>query len=312
MKHNRILFLIIEIVFGIVFLVCSVMMVAGERFSSKPRIYALIQDSDGNEQSSFVYGMRSAAADNNVELVVVGTSYMNDAAEQENVIKREVTGNADALIIEPAPGKDTADMISEVMAGIPTVFVKTDVLSDTTNHVIKPDVELMGKKLVEEALSDYRGNRVYTVCKNLDIKNLAELNEYVHNALKSDGIESTCITSASFDSGLAGIQAIDTVIVLDNESLVLVGEYFSDKEEIPSIVGVGHSNEAFYLLEKGIVKSIILPDEYMMGYSGVVYAANSTKRIKSKQNPIEIDCFVLNTENMHKPENEEILYSFGR
>ena len=94
-------------------------------------------------------------------MFVVGTEGAMSAEDEKNVIEQEIDNGADALIIQPAAGEDTEEMLKDISQRIPVLLVESETLGDKESPeipVIQADNYSMGRTLAEELLKEYDGN----------------------------------------------------------------------------------------------------------------------------------------------------------
>lgn len=317
MKRNRVVFWIMEFICGALVLICAVAMLAGDKLEHNMRIYALLQNSDSSEKNSFISGMHSAAEEKDVELIIIDSGGIATPEEQKNIILREAQSVADAFIVEPLPGEESGKNMSEIIEVSPTIFVETDIYDNPGAMVIQSDNKALGEALANEIIRHYknRGNmNISTVCSNRNVLNVIERFDAFSESLKAEGL--TCgdmIEAGSTESELAisAIDDADIVVAFDNSSLVAIGNYFTDIDG-PELIGIGNSTEAIYLLDKGTIECMIVPDEYRLGYNSVLSAVSKIKRSTKKDVLTDVGYFVINKENLYSPESEKVLYALSR
>ena len=105
MKNSSKMFILIEAVLAAAAVVLAALMLLGNTGGNYDKISVIVQNSDDNQWAAFKYGLKMAAEDQEVEMFVVGTEGEMTVEEQERVIEQEIDNGADAVIVQPVPGR---------------------------------------------------------------------------------------------------------------------------------------------------------------------------------------------------------------
>ncbi len=213
-------------------------------------------------------------------MVFTSTDIIHDAEEERALIAQELADGADALIIEPAPGKNTLAMIEqEARASVPTILVKSTG-GDSDLSAITPDNYGMGQALGQMVLDDYSGNisgkTIGIINQNTDTEAAREREEGLYSVLGESGCEIIWylhgLDEMENPSGVIQDQEkADFVIALDTTDLELAGELEKDRDIHGAIVyGIGSSTQSVYYLDFGHVEGLIFPNYLDMGYQSVM------------------------------------------
>ncbi|MBQ7658443.1 MAG: substrate-binding domain-containing protein, partial [Butyrivibrio sp.] len=103
----------------------------------------------------------------------------------------------------------------------------------------------------------------------------------------------------------------DIIVALDNSGLESACEYALKQEEIPKIFGVGISIKNVSYLDDGLITSMVVPNEYYMGYQSVAAVA---RRLDNRLTPMQdekIPFRVVNRDNLFDESNQRILFPVG-
>ena len=74
------------------------------------------------------------------------------------------------------------------------------------------------------------------------------------------------------------------------------------------IYGEGCSDKTVYYLDKGIIKSLVVPNEFNMGYQSVHTIAEQIKYTFSSAERPTVESLVINRQNLYDEENQKILF----
>ena len=103
---------------------------------------------------------------------------------------------------------------------------------------------------------------------------------------------------------------VDVVAALDNDALESAADHTPSVAEGDSrLYGVGNSNKVIYDLDKGIIKSLIVPDEFTMGYQSVAQMAQYLQsRITPMEDP-EVNFYLVTRDNIFSEGFETLLFA---
>ena len=149
------------------------------------------------------------------------------------------------------------------------------------------------------------------------VKKEEETEAYVKKLLEDENIEPVWILSGqgeNLSSELVTKQAdepVDILITLGNAETETAVDYLqadtSYKRQF-MIYGEGCSDKTVYYLDKGIIKSLVVPNEFNMGYQSVHTIAEQIKYKFSSAESTTVESFVINRQNLYDEENQKILF----
>ena len=139
----------------------------------------------------------------------------------------------------------------------------------------------------------------------------------VKKLLEDENIEPVWILSGqgeNLSSELVTKQAdepVDILITLGNAETETAVDYLqadtSYKRQF-MIYGEGCSDKTVYYLDKGIIKSLVVPNEFNMGYQSVHTIAEQIKYKFSSAESTTVDSLVINRQNLYDEENQKTLF----
>lgn len=320
MKNNRKLFVSIEVALAVMILIIAFIIFQERNGKDLFRISVIVQNSDDRQWSAFKYGLKMAAEDQKIDLVVVSTGERLSIEEQMNMMQQEIDYGADALIVQPIPGDDTEELFMDMEKKVPIMFVENKASKDASSlfPIIEPDHKDMGRALAEELLRDYNdnidGKTIGIVTQYPDAPNALLRRKAFEETIKDTGAKirwSACDTSAE-DHSLEDQPRVDLVIALDDFSLIEAGEYSASGRLHGALVyGIGHSTESAYYLDIGKVECMIVPDEFNVGYQSLTQAAESV-RFYHDMSSKTVSYTVIRRDELFTDENQEILFTMSQ
>lgn len=322
MKSNRNVFILVVAVLLLVILMASTsaLIMSGVR-DDPVRISVVVDDSGSARWASFLAGLEQAAKDNSVKLNIVPTGKNYTLNQQRMAINEEIADGADGIVLQIASSRGTEEMISDIGGKAVLLLVDTsadmDVDVEGKSACIDADNLAIGRALANEVRiafgNDLAGHRIGIVAGNQKQNCLIERMEGFNENIASSGA-SVIWTDYSINDVSTKIEIrqsqdkADILVALDNAGLEAVCEYVMRVGENPDIFGEGTSIKNVSYLDDGLINSMVVPNEYYMGYQSVVAI---TRRLENRLTPMEdqhISYRVINRENLFDESNQRVLF----
>lgn len=324
MKNSKKLFILTEIVLGVMVVILAFIMIREKNGRDLKKISVIVQHSDDSQWSAFKYGLKMAAQDKGVDVFIVNTGKTLTVEEELDIIRDEIENGADAVILQPAPGIDAEKSLKKIRNRVPVILVECAAREDGESSgipTVKPDNYAMGRTLAEELLKDYSGSleekTLGIVMENSNSEADVSRRRGVEDALRDTGADVLWSVSDSFgeneENSLDKQSKVDIVIALDDSSLTAAGEYSLHNNLHGALVyGIGNSTEAIYYLDTGIVQCLIVPDGFNMGYQSVTAAAEGLGYPFFEVKSETVSYFVIHREELFSPQNQEIIFTMSQ
>ena len=205
MKDNKKIFILMESILAVMLIILVIQMFLEKSGESRYKIAVVIQNSDSSQWASFKYGLKMAAEDQNIELSIVSTGENLTTEEEQELIRSEMENGADAVIVQPAPGQETEEMLRKMEKKIPVMLVVCAASGEEESSLLPvtgPDNYEIGKGLAEELWKDYGKNIEGKVCGILseDDRSQAALSreQGLREVLETRGVKVRWSVSGSF------------------------------------------------------------------------------------------------------------------
>lgn len=312
-----------EAVLAVMVLLTVIVMMGEKEGKSLGKVSVIIQESDGSQWNAFKYGLRMAAEDQKVEMFVVSTGEMTEK-EQASIIQQEIDNGADAVIVQPAPGKDTEKMLKKLEKKVPIMLVETVAGKEGEKSeipVTEADHYAIGKALADELLNDcgknLNGKTLQIYSQRTDSEAVTNCEKGLKDRLQDSGTEVRWSQSDSpgdyENDSLKEQEKVDFVIALDDRSVVQAGEYaMAGKLNGAVVYGVGRSTEAVYWLDTGKVQCLVVPDEFNVGYQSLTETVKFFKHSVQKMNSKTVSHTVIRQDTLFSKENQKILFAMSQ
>lgn len=315
-----------KLYFGISILVLAVMigwtfhsMLSGGEDEEPYHISIIVNDSNNDRWIALRLGLEQAAKDNNIDLNYVSTGKFSSVEEELALIYRELESGAEGIIVQMISGEETAD-IADISAKAALVLLESDVKPENVYALVEPDNVEIGRMLVESVRKDFDGE---LEGKKIGILSGGRQQLSVQQRLQGveEGLEEEAVTIvwnmellypyAAEDGQLERLEEVDIVIALGNDETEILADYLyaqDGTETVCKLYGVGCSEKAVYYLDKGIIQTLVTPNEFNMGYRSLEAAAAQIQYYSEKAKSSRVGSIAVNRANMYDEENEKILF----
>ena len=150
MKKNRMKFLIIEFLLLLlaVFFVWKIF----DQNVAEPRIAVILPESGDKRWDALIKGMKQAAAENNVHMIICNTEEIDGPEAEREFIREQKDNDIDGFIIYPAPGHETENMLKKECGNKPYLLIADGLAvkeGKTASPTIQPDYREIGRWLGE-------------------------------------------------------------------------------------------------------------------------------------------------------------------
>lgn len=324
MKNSKRLFIGIELILGIIFLVLTVMMLADQDRDLLGKVSVIVSDSDDSSWAAFRYGLRMAAEDRGIEVMIVGTEGVLTLEEEQKLIENEIARGADGIIVQAASGTGVLDMLDAAAGRIPVMLVGRPAPEEGADRdfpVTETDDYELGAMLAGELLADYSGSlsgkSVGILSRSTDLGPTMRRMRGFWETIRDSGAHVQWSVAGNFDGGtddhLKNQPQVDIVAALDDYSLRAAGACsLAGGLHGARVYGVGHSTESVYYLDKGAVECLAVPDEFNAGYQSMSEIADCLEHYFYRARSQSVSCTVMRRETLFSEENQKILFTMSQ
>ena len=271
-----------------------------------------------------ISGIDRGASDNNVTYRIVSSLDENDVTGQMELIDKIIEEKPDGIILAASDYYKLERLTEKVKkAGIDLVLIDSGVRGSNYDSIVSTDNYKAGYQGAAE-LIEYLDDPKHIVLVNHVQSSLTamEREQGARDALKEtygDGITVEIYycndnPEAAYDYIARldhyGVE-IDGIIGLNERSTVGAARYLDSRlsnARIP-VVGFDSSVEEIQMLEKGVVKTLIIQQPFNMGYISMDALCQSM-RGKHVEKVIDTGSIIITEDNMYDPEYQVILFPF--
>ena len=292
--------------------------------TAKPRqIHVIVENSNDNRWVQFIEGMKQAAEDQEVILTVVPTGHMETLSEEEAIIERAIANGTDGVIIQLCSSIDAASMLEKLNGRTNIELVDEnsyEVMSNVVG-VVSPDHKAIGEAIAGEAAlyapKPLESCTIGVIRGSSALSSMEQRMDGFTQKLESLGGKTAWVLEYMGDAKgireqIAEHEAPDILVALDNAGMEAAGEYASSQEKKIIVIGTGTSTKSIYYLDCGIVQSLVVPEDYMMGYQSVSDLADYIHRNRFLPLVRTIAHRTIHKDTLFAEENQEILFPVQR
>ena len=312
MKRNRVSVILFLIIIISVIGYSAYEMVNQRKDEDYISVSVIVNDSSNVRWDAFRTGLEQGAEDNHVHLNLVSTGTFQGAQEEHAIVKRELDGDADGVIVDPYSSEK--DIILPTESAKPVVLIETGIETDKLFNSVMTDHVKLGKSLADAVIKD-KAVKVGILSGNQEQLGMRQRLKSVQDALAEAGIEISWILSEKeFNKKMRSMEYFsdhqtDTVISLENNSTEKAVDILLNDDSISwKLYGEGRSEKLIYYLDKGLIQELAVPNEYYMGYESMVLAAQSIRYYTDKTEQADVEFYMISKENLYDEETSRILF----
>ena len=316
MKENRIFTVGVGIV-AIMLFALSLGRLLGENAPQKYKISIVVDRSSSAGWDKFRKGLNAASKKYNIEYNFVTTGRFLSIQQEYLSLSREIKNGADGIITELRATEGTGVLLNEL--GKSTKLELVDCEKEVTDPTVSissigVDEEALGEALGKEVLQSNLQNqrlRIGILAGNQNKGNMQKRLDALKEVLEESEKEIVWIME---DLEVANHKrSVDIIIALDNDSLEIATRYLRDTgRQFVELYGVGDSDELIYSLDVGMIRSLIVIDQYQMAYSAVVNLWQRLSNSRNTPGDQSVDFYVVRADNMYADGMERILFPTGQ
>lgn len=284
----------------------------GEKHHQPPllEMSVILRDGDG-AVSTMRKGMEQAAQDLNVELRFLIPAEDNSAAQQAQLLEREVAGAASAVLLIPADREALGDAVSAAAGKTTLVTVETDMTAWGAAASITMDHQELGAELGAAALNGVPEGGTVLLLDSLPGDNgIRERMEAAKAVLERGGRQARVYKWDPDTTSLPDILRIErprAIIAFEAAALADVAELSRGEDAFPLLYGCGSTASIAAALEKGRVTAITAVNVFSAGYLAVEAAA-ALARHEDWTAAAPVAFSIVRQETMYDSDNQKLLF----
>ena len=279
-------------------------------------------DEENDFWKLLIDGVKMAAAENKIELSVVGMGNEDNYEGQHELIQWAIGQKPDAILLCPSRYTETAPYAKKVVEqGIPLVLVDSDLNEEIADAMVATDNVRLGEvegSFMKQFVKEDSCIVIVGHVKDSSTAMERELGVRKGLAEHEDKIADVVFCNSDYDKAydlmmelLGKYPKIDLVAGLNEYSAVGAARAIKDMQlqDQIRVVGIDSSLEEIQMLEEGIFEGIVIQNPFKMGYLGVEEAV----KIWNKEKPsgkVDSGCELITKDSVYTEENQKLLFPF--
>lgn len=320
MKRNKVYFGILILILVIIIVWASYSMLNVGKSEESYSVSVIVNDSNNDRWIALRQGLEQAAGDYNIDLNYVSTGEIQNAEEQMILVNRELDNGADGIIIQPIDSEESSKQLEEISSRVALVLLESDAVPEDLFTLTSPNNYGMGMALVEAITQDLgaelSGKTVGIVCGSQDQLAMEQRLIGVQEGLAKEQVQIMWMVEeipeqGGAAEGMAGMETPDVVIALENEGTERLVDYLvtgTGASKNCLLYGVGCSEKTVYYLDKGVIQTLVVPNEFNMGYLSMETIADQLDYHLSEGEDSQVNYLVINRDNLYEEDNQKILF----
>lgn len=321
MKKNRMYFGVLILALAAIVVWASYSMFHVGRNETSHSVSVIVNNSNSDRWISLRQGLEQAAKDYNMDLNYVSTGELNNPEEELALVERELENGAEGVILQMVSSDVDLMEWTELKERAAIILLETDIKTEGICTYVGPDNRALGLALSEAVKQELgetmEGKKIGILSGN---QNQLSMQQRLQGLL--EGLESTAaevvwnVDSRELkerkekqQSGMP--EPADAVVALGNDETermidYLWGDGYAGNYGL--LYGVGCSEKAVYYLDKGMIRTLVVPNEFNMGYRSMESMAITLRyHLTDTENSLT-DYLVVDRENLYDTDNQKVLF----
>lgn len=309
----------ILITLGLVGIICWCMagILKNEDDKEQKNVSVIAENINDSRWIPFRLGMDQAAKDYNINVNYITSGQFSELGDEERLIRQVIKEKIDGLILSPYADEGMDEIIKNLPSDLRVVLVESDISRDKYAlkevKAVVSDYEEIGARLAQEVLKDndkkLSGKTIVVFADDSQQKALKEAVDSFQEEVRPYGGEIILKENNSDDSEEEVLKSLraDIVAAMDDKSLKKAAHYLSgEREEEFDLYGIGCSESNIFYLDKNIIKSMVIPNEFTMGYQSLALIAQKKTFGSSEEEAVGYQ--VVRPEEIYDSDNEKLLF----
>ena len=321
MTKSKFYFSVLILVFLVIIAWTSYVMINGEKEEKPYRISVIVNDSSNDRWIALHLGLVQAARDYNVDLNYVSTEKLASVKEEMELIDHELKNGAEGIIVQMFSSEVDEQKIAEIDQKAAMILLESDISPEDQYTLAGPDNIKIGKSLADAVKQDFGENlvrkKIGILSGNQRQFSMQQRLQGLKDELEKEAVdiiwEIAQAKGTEIEKGteLEQMEAVDILIALENDETERMVDYLQTGklvEENCFLYGVGCSEKAVYYLDKGVIKTMVIPNEFNLGYQSMEAVVKQLEYHLEKAEGSQVDYLVVNRMNLYEEENQKVLF----
>lgn len=284
-------------------------------------VSVIVDNSNSSRWTSLKEGMDAAAKDYGLRLNYVSTGVLWSKTPELDIVERELESGVDGVILQLYASEGVHERLEQVVSRDRCVLLETDMTPEEYYQTVGPDNRKLGSVLAGELKADFgerlRGKKIGVLCGNTGQLSIRQRLEGLEEGLKNTGaVIQWTLAEMGRTQNMEAVQECwekhaDIVIALDNTETERAVDYMEEnglKRQDCALYGIGNSEKVVYYLDRGLIRTLVAPNEFHMGYRSVEEMAYKLEYQASGRPNVQTGYLVIDQTNLYDETNQKILF----
>lgn len=318
MKRNRRYFIFLTLVlFLIIVWAFAGMLNSGDQYSEY-KVSVILDNYSSDRWISLRQGLDQAAEKYNVDINFVSTDSAMNIGDEIDLINAEIENGADGIIVRMMESSGYVEEIESISQRTALMLLESDINPEDVYALTGPDNQELGRALAQTLLDEFgeelKGKRIGILYGNQSLISMQQRQKGLEEMLTENNAtvvwRRRSVTKDNFNE-LQRIDKADIIVALGNDETEQMADYImmTDQAERECyLCGIGCSEKVVYYLDKELIDSLVVPNDFSMGYQSMAMVARQLRYHLPVVSGGIVNYMVINKENLYDEENQKLLF----
>lgn len=318
-KKNKLFISVFSAVLILLYLLSSTNLILHDKKTEILPISVIVEETSDEDYEKLRKGMDRAAEEFHVDLNFITLYQPHDQKQQLQLISREMSDGARAVILSPAVPAQAGIQLEEMVLSSPLIILGHILPAPQVRAAVSIDYQEAGRFLGNAARENPKEFPVYLLTEGLDYGYAREIYDGIRQELEAGGYNTILSTISSLEDCRRLVESTvypqkqeSVMIALDKNSLEMAARILEDSsvyaENIRALYGIGGTTRLLNYLDKGLVRGMVVHNWFDQGYLGIEKAVASIKGESGEKEEIIMEAYYITKEDLRDPAYEKMLY----
>lgn len=317
MTRNKIYFGMLILILAAIIAWTSYSMLNVGKKEESHSVSVIVNNSNSDRWIALRQGLEQAAKDYNIDLNYVSTGEFASVEEEMALVNRELENGAEGIILQMISSEEQGEYIAELSGRTAVMLLESDIKPEGVLAFAGPDNSELGLAVADAVKQEVDGTSGDTaigiLCGNQNQLAMQQRLQGLMEGLEGESVEIVWTIEKGEVQADETIEliSVDIIIALGNDETEQMVDYLQAEEGMESdclLYGVGCSEKAVYYLDKGVIKTLVVPNEFNMGYQSMEAVANQLRYHLTAAEDSRVDYLVIDRTNLYDADNQKVLF----
>lgn len=318
MTKSRHYFIILTLFLFLVIAWAWVGMLNADQQSSAYKVSVILDNCNSDRWISLRQGLEQAAEEYNIAIHYVSTDAALRIDDEIDLINAEIENGAEGIIVRMMASDGCVEEMESISQRTALMLLESDIDPEDVYTLTAPDNQELGRALanaiLEEFGEDLSKKQIGILYGNQSLISMQQRLQGLEEVLAEHHTRVVwrrrSVTKDNFQE-LQRIDTADIIVALGNDETGQMADYImmtDDGDRECYLCGIGCSEKVVYHLDKELIDTLVVPNDFAMGYQSMEAIAKQLRYHLSAANGSKVDYLVINKENLYDEENQKVLF----